>query len=48
MCVEAVAQPNGILFHNSHFQDIMVCSYQIITSLPELLEGEATKSFAQT
>lgn len=27
MCVDAVAQPNGLLFHNSHFQDTTGCFY---------------------
>lgn len=44
MCVKVVAQPNGFLFHNSHFQDTMVCFYHLITSLTELLEGVAAHS----
>lgn len=38
MCVKAVAQPNGLLFRNSHFQDTMGCCYTLITSLPQPLK----------
>lgn len=37
MCVKAVAQPNGLLFHHSYFQDTMVCFYWLITSLLEVV-----------
>ena len=44
MCVKAVAQPNGLLFRNSHFQDTMGCCYTLITSLPEPLKRQAVQS----
>lgn len=43
MCVEVVAQPNELLFHNSHFKDIMICFYPLLTSLLELLGGQAAR-----